>query len=79
MPIQDDFVATQGRHGSYPWAKDFLNVNAHLPFSDAESVMATFPDLKVITPAGQGDYKARVDSVKDQCGVIIEVDTHVSA
>lgn len=77
MPIEESFVATTGRHGNYSGAIDFLNLNAHLPFPDMASVNAAYPDLKRIRPATGGDYRARLDSVKDQCNVIIEVDTNV--
>lgn len=77
MPIEEFFVATPGRHGNYSGAIDFLNLNAHLPFPDVASVKAAYPDLQLIRPATAGDYRARLDSVKDQCNVIIEVDTNV--
>lgn len=77
MPIEESFMAAPGRHGNYSGALDFLNLNAHLPFNDAAGVRAAYPNLKLIQPKSKGDYSARVDSVKDQCHVIIEVDTGV--
>lgn len=70
-------MADPGRHGSYSGAIDFLNLNGLLPFPVAAAVHAAYPGLKVIRPESKGDYRTRVDSVKDQCHVIIEVDTGV--
>lgn len=77
MPIDDAFFGTEGRHGGYPWAASLFNTNGHLPFQDTAAVMAAFPDLRVIQPAAEGDYNARVKSVEGQCNVIIEVDMQV--
>lgn len=78
MPIPDDFVDTHGTHGSYAWAKDFLDLNRMLPFNDTDAIPAAFPGLESIKPAAEEDYDARLASVADKCNVIIEIDMNVS-
>lgn len=79
MPIQDDFLDTHGTHGAYAWAKDFFDLNRMLPFNDADAVLAAFPGLEPVKPVAEGDYDARLASVKDKCNAIIEVDFGVSS
>lgn len=77
--IDDELVDAKGIHGDYAWAKDFFNLNAHLPFPDAAAAKAAYPDLEVVRPnASESTYQSLVDSVKDKCNVIIETDMGVS-